>query len=239
MYHKYQILKKLLKKEIPNKIKSLSVIMIATGFPFNAARKTEVIDLNDEEGKRCADLPDFPNGIDRASGGTINGKILICGGWNGRQEYCYTFDETQWIRSTKLKLQTYNQAEVVLNDNCLWLTGGNSGGTGGDRTEYVFSNGTTIMGPKLPKVMNGHCAVSMENGNSIFMHGENVWQYNLLTETFTSMTDMPGSMIHSGCTTYKSAKHNNRQVVFIGGGSTGNKAFILDYAITENWEESK
>ena len=95
------------------------------------------------------------------------------------------------------------------------------------------------MGPKLPKALYGHCAVSMENGNIIFMYKREVWQYNHLTEDFTSMTEMPRSMLLSGCTAFKSAKHNNREVIFIGGGSQGNKAFILDYAMTENWEESK
>ena len=44
--------------------------MVATGYPFEASRKTEVIDLNDEGGKRCAGMPDFPIGVDRVSSGT-------------------------------------------------------------------------------------------------------------------------------------------------------------------------
>ena len=89
--------------------------------------------------------------------------------------------------------------------------------------------------------MYGHCAVLMENGNIMFMYQKEVWQYNLLTEDFTQMTEMPETMKFSGCTAFKSVKHSNREVIFIGGGDgpKGNKALILDYAMTENWEESK
>ena len=79
----------------------------------------------------------------------------------------------------------------------------------------------------------------MKTGNSIFMYEKEVWQYNLLTENFTQMPEIPESMLQSGCTAFKSAKHNNREVIFVGGGNQGNKAFILDYAMTESWEESK
>ena len=194
-------------------------------------------------------MPDFPIGIADAVGGVIDGKILVCGGKiptdsgpYSYHEHCYTFNENQWIRSTKLKTQGIFQAGVVLNNNHLWLTGGTVGKFDvKDETEYIFSNGTTIMGPKLPTGMNGHCVVLLKNGNVMFMRKFEVWQYNILTEDFTQMTQMPEShpMLHSGCTAFKSAKHNNREVVFIGGGNQGNKALILDYTMTENWEESR
>ena len=100
--------------------------MITTGFPTEASRKTEVIDLN-EDGKRCADMADFPIGISGASGCIIDSEILICGGWkfSRPQGQCYKLDENQWIKSAKLKTRAYNHAGVVLNNDRLWLTAGN------------------------------------------------------------------------------------------------------------------
>ena len=44
----------------------------------------------------------------------------------------------------------------------------------------------------------------------------------------------------SSCTVFQSAKHGNREVIFIGGGSrSNNTAEILDYSMTDIWEQGK
>ena len=44
----------------------------------------------------------------------------------------------------------------------------------------------------------------------------------------------------SGCALFKSAKHSNREVVYVGGGdNAGKTAEILDYTVTDQWEQGK
>ena len=46
---------------------------------------------------------------------------------------------------------------------------------------------------------------------------------------------------YSACTVFYSAKHGHREVVYIGGGGwpSDEKAEILDFTMTETWEQSK
>ena len=74
----------------------------------------------------------------------------------------------------------------------------------------------------------------------MIMYWTKVWRYNHLTKEFIRMKDMPHEMIECGCTLFHSQRHENRPMVFIGGGwREGNKALILDYTRSTTWEERK
>ena len=64
--------------------------------------------------------------------------------------------------------------------------------------------------------------------------------YHPESNTFTHQLDMNFDRKVSSCTVFQSAKHDNREVIFIGGGSgSENTAEILDYSMTEIWEQGK
>ena len=66
---------------------------------FIAARKTEIIDLEDSTFTCANTLPDFPTKLTTAAGGLISDTPVICGGYNGgsAQRPCYKYDSgTGW-----------------------------------------------------------------------------------------------------------------------------------------------
>ena len=64
-----------------------------------------------------------------------------------------------------------------------------------------------------------------------------VAKFDVSTNTFTRLTNMNKQRDNSACTVFKSDKHGGREVIYVGGGTSGNKASILDYTMTETWEE--
>ena len=106
-------------------------------------------------------------------------------------------------------------------------------------TEFVFENGTTTIGPSLPEAMSAHCMVLLHTGDIMFMFETKVWRFNHLTKEFIRMKDMPHIMKFSGCSLFHSPAHENRPLVFIGGGLWSNKSMVLDYTISTTWEERK
>ena len=64
--------------------------------------------------------------------------------------------------------------------------------------------------------------------------------YHPDNDTFTTRSNMNFAREISSCTVFQSAKHGNREVIFIGGGSqSNNTAEILDYSKTDIWEQGK
>ena len=68
-----------------------------------------------------------------------------------------------------------------------------------------------------------------------------VKRYNPGTNTFTDQAGMIFERSHCACAVFNSAKHGGREVVYIGGGKENyrTRAEVLDYTVTENWEQGK
>ena len=79
--------------------------------------------------------------------------------------------------------------------------------------------------------------VLLHTGDIMIMRGKTVWKFNHLTKEYNRMENMPYYMVNSGCSLFHSPTHGNRPVVFIGGGSKGWKAIVLDYTRSTTWEE--
>ena len=81
------------------------------------------------------------------------------------------------------------------------------------------------------------------NNGQIFIMGsqknpKKVTVYRPENDTVTTQSDMNFERKISSCTVFQSAKHGNREVIFIGGGSrSNNTAEILDYSMTVKWEQ--
>ena len=104
-------------------------------------------------------------------------------------------------------------------------------------TNLIFENGFINYGPLLPEDMSSHCMVLLHTGDIMIMTGVMVWKFNHLTKEYNRMENMPYYMRNSGCSLFHSPTHGNRPVVFIGGGSKGLKAIVLDYTRSTTWEE--
>ena len=73
-------------------------------------------------------------------------------------------------------------------------------------------------------------------------NSKGVTVYHPEKNTFTPQSEMIFERKISSCTVFHSAKHDNREVIFIGGGSgpgSLNTAEILDYSMTDKWEQGK
>ena len=102
--------------------------MIATGYPYDDGRNTEIIDVEDSN-FRCTKVEQFPVKLHGASGGLMNGHTpFICGGRgyiNGYWTYstdCYQLEEAgSWAKDERATLTTgrgwAGYGSVVLNKN--------------------------------------------------------------------------------------------------------------------------
>ena len=77
-------------------------------------------------------------------------------------------------------------------------------------------------------------------GGSGGNNNKGVRVYHPENDNFTTQSNMKFGREISSCTVFHSAKHENREVIFIGGGSqSNNTAEILDYSKTDIWEQGK
>ena len=97
---------------------------------------------------------------------------------------------------------------------------------------------------------NAQCLVQLSNGEVLMIGGNDcdisedkyklVKKYNPQSNTFSDQPKLNFDRYMSGCAVFKSAKHSNREVVYVGGGDNGGKtAEILDYTVTDQWEQGK
>lgn len=63
---------------------SSSKVLVITGYPYDESKHSEVIDVENED-LTCQDFNDFPYTVEGATGGLINKKLVICGGYGGEQ----------------------------------------------------------------------------------------------------------------------------------------------------------
>ena len=130
-------------------------------------------------------------------------------------------------------------------------------------TEYVFANGTVTLGPSMPSPTEDpgfgntdHCMVGLIGGDvmiirrsSISPHAARVYRYNPSTNIYTRQEKAFQNALppnnnadhYAACSSFYSAKHGNRHVVYLGGGySSGLDAQLFDYTMTNaEWEVRK
>merc|ERR1712025_1073481 len=113
---------------------------------------------------------------------------------------------------------------INLGDDCIWITGGQDRPSYSvDSTEYLFTNGTSIDGPRLPYKLYEHCTVKLPNGTVFFIGGH---RSENKTKTFTmdpesGSTIMGPELLHNrrraGCAIWYSPAHEGRPVVIAIG----------------------
>merc|ERR1719400_466737 len=137
----------------------------------------------------------------------------------------------------------YHHAILMISSDIMWITGGYTGSTTTSSTEYLFGNGTIKAGPNLPVPLNYHCVVRLDNDTAMVIGGisalpkTTTFYFDIASEAFSHGPDLLNQRYLHSCAVYQSARHENRPVVAVTGGSgptsTTRIVEILDYT-TEN-----
>ena len=126
----------------------------------------------------CNNWPDFPIGVEGATGGLIEDTVIICGGrddvWNIFHE-CYSLTSVKATLVTVMSIGRWLAASMVINDNTLWVTGGYNGGYLAS-TDYVTATGT-MLGPDLPMALCRHVMVAINSTFSMVIGGYNGYSF--------------------------------------------------------------
>ena len=148
-------------------------ILIATGYPYDDGRNTEIVDVEDSN-FRCTKVEQFPIKLTGATCGLMNGqKPFICGGEgfnNGRwtySKYCYQLTEAgSWAKDQGATLNTARYragyGSVILNNNLILI-----GGYNGNRLSSIemLSPNTSAqtLSVQLPTGLSSHCQVPWDS----------------------------------------------------------------------------
>ena len=105
---------------------------------------------------------------------------MICGGFNNDifdiylyslANECYSFTAKKATLITYMSVERVDAASIVLNDNTLWVTGGeNKDGYSIASTEHVKMSGS-MPGPDLPMALESHAMVSINSTVSMVIGG--------------------------------------------------------------------
>ena len=170
-------------------------VLITTGDSNKTT--TEIFDLRDPTNK-CENLPDYPLGVEFASGGLIQDKYpLVCGGaicsnfhpYNHTVDDCYYYDPDSkaWEFSTPMIQPRGGHASVVINKNTLWITGDDYlDKTISELITPTFPGANVELGPTVPESgIVEHCVVDLSNHNYLLIGKNSVWFYNMDSDTWT------------------------------------------------------
>ena len=92
----------------------------------------------------------------------------------------------------------YESAVVELAPNKIWVTGG-VGTTSFQQSTIIYENGEWSYGADLPEGLEEHCMAKIDENTVILSGGENspsyaenVYLFDISTETWTEIDSMPG-----------------------------------------------
>ena len=124
----------------------------------------------------CNNWPDFPFGVEGATGGIIENTVIICGGWDGgsNRNECYSLTSEKATLITHMSVGRLYAASIVINKNTLWVTSGMNEYVGIDRlnsTEYVKITGT-MPGPDMPMYLVRHAMVAINSTCTMVIGGD-------------------------------------------------------------------
>ena len=148
-----------------------------------------------EDCTNCKNWPNFPKHVSGTTSGLLGNTVMICGGFNddvfdiylySLANECYSFTAQKATLITYMFVERIYAASIVLNDNTLWVTGGESkDGYPIASTEYVKMSGS-MPGPDLPMALESHAMASINSTVSMVIGGwdGNGWAGTALTFYF-------------------------------------------------------
>ena len=177
-----------------------------------------MIDLSGN-GKTCAALPDFPNGLTQGVSTllTASGDPLVCGGYPTLYE-CFSLNSStnRWEVGPELLYERYYSPSVELPGGRYWVA--NSNGYNGVGNSEIYQNGEFVPGPPVPVLgLNGRpCAVKISDDEIFFADGES---YIMDTNTMEfTMTDDPIIIPSSKSQCGLATKSSGEKMIVVAGG---------------------
>ena len=136
--------------------------MYVTGSPmYSDGKFAEIVDMKNEN-LTCDNLQDFP-GQEYGMGALLNGKPLVCGGYESAD--CYQYDNQTWNNFTQMKVKRGYAGSAVMENGSLWITGGrpDQSGVKHQTTELIHPDGNVTYGPNLPTERDCHCSAKLDD----------------------------------------------------------------------------
>ena len=172
-----------------------SKILVTTGQDLGGHQSTsEVVDftakcnMGIEDCTNCKNWPNFPKHVSGTTSGLLGNTVMICGGFNddvfdiylySLANECYSFTAQKATLITYMSVERIDAASIVLNDNTLWVTGGEINdeysvyiGYPIASTEHVKISGS-MPGPDLPMALKRHAMASINSTVSMVIGGWN------------------------------------------------------------------
>ena len=230
--------------------------MVTTGYPWDSAKKTEVIDLEhnlEDSNVICEDLNDFPMEIQAAVSANLESLPIICGGrfHNGSyhsSDKCFKYMDGGWQHfATMINRRAY--ATGIVYGNALHIFGGFDYDTWTklQSSETINIDGSSTEGPKLPTPIYVHAIAAINSAVSIISGGyTNTNSYSRLTWYFNHATHefQPGPSLledrgyHSSGTIID--ENTKERIVIIAGGRNDNGFFdSTEMLINGKWVTGK
>jgi len=226
---------------------SAQTILIATGYPYKAGVKTELISINEEEdvATTCSKaLPDFPEQIEGAVGGNIgNQKPAICGGDCGQSKSnrCYHLDGNTWKYFGNMESERESAGSLIINGDMVIF-----GGYGAqDSMEWINENGQSIGTTSLPARIEDHAMVKVDDTRSMMIVGyvigevsSKTWFYSHKNKEFT-----PGPQLKEGRNLHAAGlvtdKQTGEKIIIVSGGFDGRLNILksTELLIDGSWQQ--
>ena len=225
--------------------------MIATGFPYDDGRNTEIVDVVDSN-FNCTFTEEFPIELAAATGGLMAGQTpFICGG-EGKtySNECYQLTQAgSWAKDQRATLTTGRShagfGSVVLNNN-LVLTGGYNGNVL-TSIEMLSPNTTAqTLSVQLPIGTRSHCQVPWDSeeflvtGGYIGSYRVESYFINVKTNQRTNGPSLNTARSSHAC---GELEVNGKTYIIVTGGS--NSAYlrsteVLDKSnVGQGWQKGK
>jgi hypothetical protein len=206
--------------------------LVTAGY-YENSDKTEVIDVVNSD-NNCRPLANIPfDEIEGVTGGLIGNKPVICGGAIDYQKGDYRKDcfviGQSVTNQPKMSSARAFATGVTLNKHTLWITGGRMSGDTNKKnyrsTEFIQLNGTRP-GPDLPNFLQNHCLVALNSTTILLTGGRKNWSrstmdvyyYHIDQHSWTKGPPMNTNRHGHSCAMFKSALHDNADVVAVVGG---------------------
>ena len=89
--------------------------MVVTGTPYEIGIHSQVIDLEDED-ISCEELTKSPYGLHGGTGGFVQNKVLVCGGYESENLFnkCWILNAEQTIIT--MEYARYGTSSIIIND---------------------------------------------------------------------------------------------------------------------------
>ena len=139
-------------------------IVVTTGVGESGwLTNTETIDIGNNSEPPY--YPDHPRRLYAATGGFLHQDFITCGGAVTNQ--CFNFDGP----FTTMMMERKGAASVVLDNEKLWILGGENVSSIHSSTEYIFSDGRVEEGPSMPIPLTDHAMVKINKTTSFLVGG--------------------------------------------------------------------